>query len=115
MPGSREHKYKLITCILPKGIAVHVVKRLKSEQGILSANINNARGVGKLTPLAYRGVGAQSEKEILSVVVPEKLAEEIFAFIFEEAKINRPHGGIMYMGALSRSTAFILPELPDEA
>lgn len=107
--------YKLITCILPKGISKDVVKQLKSEKGIMTANINNARGVGKITPLAYRGIiGGQSEKEILSVVVPAEEADDVFAYIYDKADVNRPHGGLMYMHALQGSTQFTLPDIPDE-
>jgi nitrogen regulatory protein PII len=107
---------KLITCILPKGISKEVVKQLKTEKGILTANINNARGVGKITPLAYRGIiGSQSEKEILSVVVPADQADELFEYIYELANINRPHGGLMYMHALTVTTRFTFPDIPVEA
>lgn len=105
---------KLISCILPKGIAIDVVKRVKETHGVVSSNISNARGVGKITPLAYRGIAGQSEKEILSVVVSSSDADEIFEFIYHEADINRPHGGIMYMHALPKTTEYSLPELPDE-
>lgn len=108
------HKQKQITCILPKGIAINVVKSLKEERGIMSTNINNARGVGKITPLAYRGIAGQSEKEILTAIVPEDQAEELFEYIFTKADINRPHGGLMYMHALPMATPFTLPEVPDE-
>ena len=105
---------KLITCVLPKGIAANVIEQLKSEHGIYTANKNNARGVGKITPLAYRGIGAQSEKEILTVEVPENVADKIFEFIYETANINRPHGGLIYMSKLNRATVFKLPEIPVE-
>lgn len=111
MNGSGE---KLITCVLPKGIAADIAGKLKAERGIISTNINNARGVGKITPLAYRGLGGQSEKEILTVVIPEDEADEIFEYIYEEADINRPHGGLMYMHSLHKATPFILPSIPDE-
>lgn len=105
---------KQIFCILPKNVAIDVVKRLKEVHGVMSSNISNARGVGKITPLAYRGIAGQSEKEILSVVVSASNADEIFEFIYYKADINRPHGGIMYMHALQRTTEYRLPELPDE-
>lgn len=108
------YKQKLIICILPKGIAIKVVKKLKEERGIMSTNINNARGVGKITPLAYRGIAGQSEKEILTVVVPEDQSEELFEYIYTVADINRPHGGLMYMHALPMATPFTLPEIPEE-
>ncbi len=87
---------------------------LKSRYGIITANMNFARGVGRLTPLAYRGIGEQTEKEILTVVVSEAQADEIFTFIYHDANINRPHGGLMYMHPLQQNIPFSLPDIPEE-
>jgi len=109
------NKSKLITCILPKGGAMPVLKRLKEELGIVACNINHARGSGRFSPLADRGVGEQTEKEILSVVVDEDQAEAVFEFIFRAAEIDRPHGGIVYQSALVQATQYHIPaELPAE-
>jgi hypothetical protein len=105
---------KMICCILPKGVALGVSVRLKEAHNIVSSNISNARGVGKITPLAYRRIVGQSEKEILSVVIAAEIADDIFAFIYQEAEIDKPHGGIMYMHSLYRSTEYHLPEIADE-
>ena len=105
---------KLITCILPKGIALGVAAKLKTDFGLMSVDIKSARGVGKITPLAYRGIGGQSEKEILTVVVPSESADEIFDYIYEEADINRPHGGLMFVYPLFQATRYAVPELPEE-
>ena len=71
--------------------------------------------MGKLTPLAYRGVGEQTEKEILTVTVSSEDADEIFGFIHDEAGINKPHGGLIYMSNLDCVSAYSLPEdLPEE-
>lgn len=102
---------KLITCILPKGIAVGLVESLRTNKGIITSNIDNARGAGHLTPAAYRGVGVETEKEILSVVVEPEQAESLFDWIYTEAQINRPHGGIMYMTRLQGCTPFSLPDM----
>ncbi|MDH5612547.1 MAG: hypothetical protein OEY66_08855 [Gammaproteobacteria bacterium] len=101
---------KLITAILPKGTSLRVIKMLKQEMALTTANFNYARGLGKLTPAKYRGVGEQSEKEILTVVVEQPRADEIFEYIFDVAEINRPHGGFIYMQRLLQSTEFALPE-----
>ncbi|MDX1582505.1 MAG: P-II family nitrogen regulator [Thermoanaerobaculia bacterium] len=106
---------KLISCILPPGIAYDVLEALKSEKEITEANVNNARGMGHLTPLAHRRrIGSETEKEILTVIVPAERADELFAFIFERAEIGRPHGGIIFMNDLVRATPFVLPDLPEE-
>lgn len=109
-----KNNYKLITCILPKGVAMGVVRDLKTEKGIITANVDSARGMGKLTPLAYRGVGEQTEKEILNVVVRADLSDELFEYIYHVANINRPHGGLIYLCKLQQATAYSLPDLPDE-
>lgn len=109
------HSSKLITCILPKGRAMPLLKQLKQEYGLISANFNHARGSGRLSPLTQRGVGEQTEKEILTVVVDKKQAEEIFDFIFFTAEINRPHGGMIFQNALALATHYQIPEeLPEE-
>ena len=106
---------KMISAILPKGVVRDVVCMLRKEKGITTANFNYARGIGKLTPMKYRGVGEQSEKEILTVVVDEAQGDEIFEYIYNVAEINRPHGGLMYMHSLSLSSEYILPAtLQDE-
>lgn len=106
---------KLITCILPNGSGRPVLNALKQEHAIVSANINHARGSGRLTPLAYRGVGEQTEKEVLTVVVDADLADAVFEFIFYEARINRPHGGLMFQSHLHHASRYVLPaDLPPE-
>lgn len=87
-----------------------LLKQLKQELGVITANFNHARGSGRLTPLAYRGIGEETEKEILSVVVDEKQAEEVFAFIFYNAEINRPHGGLVFQSALTSATDYRIPD-----
>lgn len=105
---------KLITCILPHGIAHDLLEALDQELGIVEGNVNNARGTGRLAGRKLSGLGSETEKEMLNVVVPADRADEVFAFVFERARINRPHGGIIFMSDLVRATPFELPDLPAE-
>lgn len=105
---------KVITCILPKGKAKSIVDKLTGEKNLTTVNVHYARGVGRITPLRHRGIGETSEREILTVAVPSSEAEDMFAYIYDIAEINRPHGGMMFMHTLSISTAFTLPDLPEE-
>ena len=90
------------------------IDKLKAEKGLTTANFSYARGMGKLTPAKYRGIGEQSEKEILSVVVEAERGDELFAYLFHAADIDRPHGGIIYMQKLLMSTEFRLPTAMEE-
>ena len=106
---------KLITCILPKGMALPALEAVRERFEVTASNINNARGVGRPTPLRERGISVQSEKEILKFLVAQEIAEEAFEFVYFEAQVGRPHGGIIYMAELDRTTQFELPELAEKA
>ncbi len=106
--------HKLITVFLPKGREKDLVRQLVEDRGINSVNVNHARGLGRITPLHHRGVGETTEKAIVTVLIEEERADEIFEFIFYAADINRPHGGLMFQQQLLASTAFTLPDMDEE-
>jgi hypothetical protein len=108
-------RFKQITAILPKGKGLPLLTALKDDKKLVTATLNFARGVGKMTPLRYRGVGEQTEKEIISVIVTADIAEDIYTFVYEFSDLNHPHAGIVYMNALGASNEFSLPtDLKDE-
>jgi len=110
----RASAQKVITCILPKGRAMPVLEALARQYGLTALDVHYARGVGRITPLRHRGIGETAEREILTVTVPAREADEFFERIYEMAAIDRPHGGLMFMHALQAGTAFRLPHLPEE-
>ena len=62
-------------------------------------------------PMARRGIGEQTEKEMLTVViVPAEKADEIFAYIYELAEIGEPHHGIIFQSDLLHASDYQLPE-----
>lgn len=114
--NSLKRTSRLITCILPKGVGMTVLKQLKEKRGIITANINHARGSGRLTPLIHRGLGEQTEKEILNLIVEDDQSDNVFTFVYHAAKIDRPHGGLMFQSALTLATDYRLPDdLPEES
>ncbi len=108
-------EYKRITAILPSGVALPLLKRVREEKEVLCANVHHARGVGHLTRGMRRGFGEQAEKDVLNVVVESGRADEMFAFVFEGADMNRPHGGFLYQSRVVASTGYRLPDLPEES
>ena len=99
---------------MPKGIALTLNEKLMHDKGINTGNINNARGVGHMNFQGNLRVGDESEREIFSVMVKASEADEIFEFIYMQAGIDRPHGGIIYQQELHQSTEFVLPDIPTE-
>ena len=91
-----------------------VVEQLFNEHGIDRVNVNHARGVGKITPHRHRGIDETSEKEILTVVVEADRADELFEYIYFEAEINRPHGGLIFSNRYwpAPCLIFLFPTFP---
>ena len=106
---------KVISCILPKGQGNPLVEFLSREHGLTGVDVHYARGVGRITPKHMALAGKTTEKEVVTAVVPADQADKYFEFIYEAAGIYQPHGGLMYMHALTISTPFELPDLPEES
>lgn len=116
MPGGAA---KLITCILPdNGTDRRVLRMLRDELGITRAHSVHCRGMAVL-----QAAKAQRDKvpkamlaRVLSVVVDEQQADEVFAFICEHAGIDQPDSGTVYMTALHFATPLAMPAgLPEES
>ena len=105
---------KLIAAILPKGVALRLIRKLKDEKNINTVTLNYARGTGKLISIQNRKNVVEREQEILTVVVEEQRSEEIFEYIYEHADVNKPHSGLMYMHPLKQSTEYLLPDIVEE-
>ena len=104
---------KIITCLIPKehSKALDVAKLLHEEKGINSTSVNSGRGSGLARAVSY---GAWVEVDILTVIVSGDMAQEVFAYILDKADINRPHGGFIFQGDLTKVTPFTLPDIPEE-
>jgi len=97
-------KQKLITCIVPEANAAQGAAALREKFDLQGINKHFARGVGKSNPLVKRGIGEKTEKVVLKVVVDTAIADEVFEFLFNEADIDRPQGGLIYMNNIRSST-----------
>lgn len=99
------NQYKLITCILTKPIAIEMITRLKEEKGIITANTNHARGTSSKSNYLMKA------EEILTVLIDASIADDIFYFLFNELELDKPHQGMIYQEAVSKSTKYSLPDL----
>jgi len=99
-------KQKLITCIVPEANAKKGATALREKYDLQTMNKHYARGVGKSSPLAKRGIGEKTEKVVLSLLVDAAIADEVFEFLFVEADIDRPQGGMIYVNAIRRAGGF---------
>ncbi|MBF0588693.1 MAG: hypothetical protein HQL53_06160 [Magnetococcales bacterium] len=111
---------KLITCVIPDegNKDLELLRSLRSGGDIITATSYQSRWVGSLSG-GLMGDGKQRKGRrapqakavrVISVVVAGEFANDVFQSLYDQAEIDRPEGGIMYMGPLGIATLFTLPE-----
>ena len=104
--------FRVITCIMKAGRGVEIVDALRKRQGVISASVHHARGIGTQT---MRRKVYSDEKQVLTALVESADADEVFEFIYFEAQLNQPHNGMVMMGLPVKGIGVVpLPEGAEE-
>lgn len=104
-----EQQQKLLCCIVPRGRGLLLLDLLARQRGLVAGHVHLARGFGRATSLSRRAMGEAAERDVVTVVVPAAEADDVFALLYFEGGIDRPHGGFVYQRALASATEYRLP------
>ena len=96
---------KLITCVMKEKLSQGIIEHLQEKMNILTANKFSARGTSFEERLVAR------QMDVITVVVNELQADEVFQYLFECSEIDTPHAGMIFQEKLGRSTIYELPKL----
>lgn len=101
MSLDRSHS-KLIIVIVQKGSASKIVQAAK-KVGTSGGTILFARGTAeKRIYESLLGIDFEPEKEVILIITPDSLQEEVLAAITKESQLDKPGKGIGFVLDLSK-------------
>ena len=91
----KSNNYEVIFAIVNDGYADDVMA-VAREQGARGGTIINARGVAKEEAAAFFGITVHTEKEIVMMVVPKDIKDNILNAIYKEMGMAKKAQGIAF-------------------
>ena len=91
----KDNHYEVIFAIVNEGFADDVMN-IAREQGARGGTIINARGVARADAAEFFGITVHTEKEIVMMVVPKKIKDNILNEIYKEMGMAKKAKGIAF-------------------
>ena len=91
----KSSKYEVIFAIVNDGYAEDVMA-VAREQGARGGTIISARGVAREEAAAFFGITVHSEKEIVMMVVPKDIKDDVLNAIYKEMGMAKKAQGIAF-------------------
>ena len=90
-----EFKHEAIFCIVNSGYSETVMDAAK-KLGARGGTVINARGTANKDAETFFGISIQPEKEIVMILVPSALKDDILHAIYKEAGLDSAGQGIAF-------------------
>lgn len=106
--------YEVILAIVDEGYADDVMD-VAREQGARGGTILNARGVAKEEAAAFFGITLHTEKEIVMMVVPKQIKDNVLNAIYKEMGMSKKAHGIAFSLPVTDTAGLVkIDEQPKE-
>ena len=102
----KNSNYEVIFAIVNDGYAEDVMA-VAREQGARGGTIINARGVAKEEAAAFFGITVHTEKEIVMMVVPKSIKDNILNAIYKEMGMAKKAQGIAFSLPVSDTAGLV--------
>lgn len=117
-PTTMMEPAKMIVCMLPDdGTDIKIMHRLRKEKDVTRAESIACRGVHNLQASKTRR-GRLPEPtlyRILTIIVTEAEADDVFDFVHEKAQIGQPGRGVLVQTTILGATRYVMPDdVPEE-
>ena len=105
------YAYEMIVCVVNSGFSDAVMSAAR-EYGAKGGTVLNARGTANQEAETFFGISIQPEKEVVLILVPSNIKDDILHAIYQKVGLATPGQGIAF--TLPVENAVGLPSLtPD--
>ena len=106
------YTYEMIVCIVNSGFSDDVMSAAR-EYGAKGGTVLTARGPANRGAETFFGISIQPEKEVVLILVPAKIKDDILHAIYQKVGLATPGQGIAF--TLPVENAVGLPDLAPES
>ncbi len=106
------YTYEMIVCIVNSGFSDDVMSAAR-EYGAKGGTVLTARGTANQEAETFFGISIQPEKEVVLILVPAKIKDDILHAIYQKVGLATPGQGIAF--TLPVENAVGLPDLAPES
>ncbi|MBQ8910813.1 MAG: P-II family nitrogen regulator [Oscillospiraceae bacterium] len=110
----KTNNYEVIFAIVNEGYAEDVMD-VARQQGARGGTILNARGVAREEAAAFFGISLNIEKEIVMMVVPKEIKNDILNAIYKEMGMAKKAQGIAFTLPVTDVAGLVKEEEPATA
>lgn len=110
----KTNDYEVIFAIVNEGYAEDVMD-VARQQGARGGTILNARGVAREEAAAFFGISLNIEKEIVMMVVPKEIKNDILNAIYKEMGMAKKAQGIAFTLPVTDTAGLVKEEEPATA
>lgn len=112
-PTTRLEPAKMIVFMLPDdGTDIKIMHQLRKEKDVTRAESIACRGVNNLQ-VSKKRRGRLPEPtlyRILTIIVTEAEADDVFDFVHEKAQIDQPGRGVLVQTTILGATRYVMPD-----
>lgn len=90
-----ENKFEMVIAIVNNGYEEDVMDAVKSC-GATGGTILNARGTANHEIEKFFGISISSEKEIVMIIIPKKIKDDVLRAIYEKVGLSTAGQGIAF-------------------
>ena len=110
----KTNDYEVIFAIVNSGFAEDVMD-VAREHGARGGTILNARGVAREEAAAFFGITVHTEKEIVMIVVPKDIKNDILNAIYKEMGMAKKAQGIAFSLPVTNTAGLVKSQEESQA